>query len=197
MSTGFEDLEKIAITNVTKPEPMTFLRLWWTKKYRLPVTSNEWLNSYPEDIAVELLEERYLNDEKSAKEARLKYLGVEIATDDPLIDKWEREIARGETPDLSEGEDEKSRRRDEWVREQAELHYAETGERLYKAHEMEGRYVQDQTPDLDYTQQSRGDVLQEAVDLMGSDPQGVEDVLEQIPPEMFDAFMGAIEDLKG
>ena len=176
---------------------MTFLRLWWTKKYRLPVTSNEWLNSYPEDVAVELLEERYLNDEKSAKEARLKYLGVEIATDDPLIDKWEREIARGETPDLSEGEDEKSRRRDEWVREQAELHYAETGERLYKAHEMEGRYVQDQTPDLDYTQQSRGDVLQEAVDLMGSDPQGVEDVLEQIPPEMFDAFMGAIEDLKG
>jgi hypothetical protein len=27
----------------------------------------------------------------------------EYLTDDPLIDKWEAQLARGETPDLSEG----------------------------------------------------------------------------------------------
>ena len=32
--------------------------------------------------------------------------GDETFTDDPLIDKWEAELAEGRIPDLSEGEDE-------------------------------------------------------------------------------------------
>ncbi len=80
---------------------MTLLRQWWTKKYRRPITSTEWLNSDITDICVDFFEDLYQNSDEMARKARLKYLGYEFQlTGDHFVDYWEQQIARGEVPDL-------------------------------------------------------------------------------------------------
>jgi hypothetical protein len=90
---------------MTDPDIITVLRRWWTKKYRLPVSSLEWENSYFEDLFVEFYEDLMENDKELARELRVKYTGMEVGpSGDSMADMWERQIARGEVPDLSLGD---------------------------------------------------------------------------------------------
>lgn len=84
---------------------MTILRRWWTKKYQLPWTHELAQNSTEFELAVEFFEDLFEKDPKAMLEAARGADG-EIhfeETDDELIDKWERELAQGITPDLTEG----------------------------------------------------------------------------------------------
>jgi len=87
-------------------------------KYTRPITSVEWQNSYLDDLFVEMYEDLLEQDKDLLRELSLKYLGMEVSpTGDPLIDKWERQIARGEMPDLNEGEDDVAKSRDALVKQ--------------------------------------------------------------------------------
>lgn len=114
---------------------MVALRRWFVRKFRRPLTSEEWLTSYPDELAVMMFEDILDEDEELAKELRLKHLGYEVAlTGDPLVDMWERQIAQGVEPDLDYEEPENSKERDRKIREDARRHYAEHGrDRLYRA----------------------------------------------------------------
>lgn len=75
-----------------------------------------------------------MEDEQKARECRLKHLGYELSPGgDPLIEQWERAIALGLDPDLDIDEDEIAKRRDQKIQREAEEHYQQTGEVLYKA----------------------------------------------------------------
>lgn len=93
------------------------IRKWWVDKYKRPTTDARYLSrSWPE-WQVEMFEdmlaqresilERVSAGEVDAKEgatiidALNKLLGDE-RTVDPLVDKWERELASGKVPNLDE-----------------------------------------------------------------------------------------------
>lgn len=82
-----------------------FLRRWWTEKYKLP-----WTNpAFQESTTLELLTEYFEDDFEKHPNELLKAGKNEDGeivfeeTGDPIIDKWEREIAMGIEPDLTEG----------------------------------------------------------------------------------------------
>ena len=78
--------EAKAIRNVTSPDTMTALRLWWTHRYKRPTTSPEWGDSFFDDLLVEFLEDLYHKDEELSAKARLKHLGSEMGpTGDPFL----------------------------------------------------------------------------------------------------------------
>lgn len=96
------------------------IRKWWVDKYKRPANDPLFLNrSWPEwqvemfeDMLAqrEVILERVGAGEVDAKEgaavidALNKLLGDERVVD-PLVDKWERELAAGKTPNLDEVED--------------------------------------------------------------------------------------------
>ena len=83
---------------------------------------------------IHFLEDHFENDEEEARKARLKYLGYELSpTGDRLVDKWERQVAKGEIPDLEEDEPLNAKIRDAKIRAAAERFYNLTGERVYIA----------------------------------------------------------------
>lgn len=81
------------------------MRRWWERKFSLPwsderaqsLTLFELTKLYWEDI--------YASDSKALMEASRNENGDVVfeETGDPLIDKWEKEIAMGAKPDLTEG----------------------------------------------------------------------------------------------
>lgn len=94
------------------------MRRWWTSKYKLPVTSREWEVSIFEDLYVEFLEDLIVSDKDFSASLYEKHLAEgKISTGDPLLDRWERQIARGEDPDLDYMEDSVAAERDALVRE--------------------------------------------------------------------------------
>lgn len=83
---------------------------------------------------IHLLEDHYVNDDESARKARLKYLGYEMDTSgDHLVDRWEKQVAKGEIPDLDQDEPENAKIRDAKIREASQRYYELTGERVYIA----------------------------------------------------------------
>ena len=96
------------------------IRKWWVDKYKRPASDPMFLSrSWPEwqvemfeDMLTqrEIIIERVANGEIDAKDGALaleglnKILGDERVID-PLVDKWERELAMGKTPNLDEVED--------------------------------------------------------------------------------------------
>jgi len=114
---------------------MTVLRRWWTKKYRLPITSEHWKNAFKDELLAEFLEDLIDDDEEYARELRLKHLGYEVApSGDPIIDLWEKQIAEGIVPDLDYDEPENAKLRDERIRKMARRYYSEYGRSsLFKA----------------------------------------------------------------
>lgn len=95
------------------------IRRWWVEKYKRPTNDPSFMRrSWPE-WQVEMFEdmlgqretilERVANGEADAKDAAAaidalnKVLGDE-RTVDPLVDKWERELATGKMPNLDEVE---------------------------------------------------------------------------------------------
>ena len=107
---------------------MVVLRRWFSKKFRLPITSKEWLDSYVDDLLTQMMEDVYEQDDELLREGRIKHLGTEIGpTGDPLIDMWEKQISEGRVPDLNYKEPENAKQRDKKIREAARRHYAVHG----------------------------------------------------------------------
>lgn len=81
---------------------------------------------------IEFMEDMLEDDEDEARKARLKHLGRESAvTGDWLTDYWERQVARGETPDLDAFEPENARKRWEAMREASRRYTELTGDPFY------------------------------------------------------------------
>ena len=74
------------------------------RKYRLPPTSDEFLRCTPEEMLIEFFEDWYLDHpDRQARTEVHERTDVEYhVTGDPLVDRWEREIAEGKEPDLDE-----------------------------------------------------------------------------------------------
>ena len=101
------------------------LRQWWVQKYGLPPTHEAFVSQsvgelfleYYEDLLVELdaLEAAFEKNPEDLDGRRIERMGIirkvllgeeaAMITGDPLIDKWEREIREGKTPNLDEGLD--------------------------------------------------------------------------------------------
>jgi len=95
------------------------LSRWWSKKYRLPANHDlfiarsyaEWHLEYLEDLyfdrqaVIEELEYA-TGDEVRALQGQLRSLsealGIEASYNDPLVEKWEQEIAEGKVPSFEE-----------------------------------------------------------------------------------------------
>lgn len=81
---------------------MEMLRRWWTEKYKLPSNHELLQNSTVFDLLVDFWLGHY---ERNSLEAYRNEDGVIqfINTGDELIDKWEKELSEGKTPDYLEG----------------------------------------------------------------------------------------------
>ena len=74
------------------------MRRWWTEKYQKSHQSDEFKRYTLSALLVEFFEDYYAKHPAKVRELDLPFL----STGDPMIDKWEREIAAGITPDLME-----------------------------------------------------------------------------------------------
>ena len=101
-------------------EGMGKLKNWWSKKYSLPCNHELFLTRSIGSLSIEMYSDLYIKrdeledslKELSGKEADLVVKQIndinasledgEYFTTDPLIDKWEKELEAGLTPDLSE-----------------------------------------------------------------------------------------------
>jgi hypothetical protein len=83
------------------------------RKYSLPWTHSLFQSATAFELLVEFYEDLFEKDPKAALEAGRNEDGEIIMDDtgDPLIDKWERELAMGLEPDLTEGLSDKERKR--------------------------------------------------------------------------------------
>lgn len=99
------------------------LRRWWCRKYNRPPNDPAYLELAEAEIMQEWLEDLYAEkadllqqlEDPDLEDAipimqRINRLSEALGetdrvTDDPLIDKWEAQLARGEIPDLTEGLD--------------------------------------------------------------------------------------------
>jgi len=98
------------------------LRRWWCKKYKRPsndpllleLSEPELLEEWYEDLYAEkrdlesALEEGDVDYHSTTRRLRTICEALEESGEafyDPLIDKWEEQLARGEIPDLTEGLD--------------------------------------------------------------------------------------------
>lgn len=104
----------MAARNLRDPDLETVLRRWWVKKYKLPWTHSLAQEATYAELLVEFYEDYFEEKPEEARKALAK--GGEFyfeSTGDPMIDKWERELAAGVTPDLTESysPEERARRR--------------------------------------------------------------------------------------
>lgn len=81
------------------------LRRWWTKKYQLPWTHEAFQTTPIEDLLTERYEDLFEADPDALFEAGRNEDGeIEFEDiDDPLLQKWEKELSLGVVPDLTEG----------------------------------------------------------------------------------------------
>lgn len=81
------------------------LRRWWERKFSLPWSDDRAQTLTLFELTKLYWEDVYANDPKMLLEAAKNERGDVIfeETGDPQIDKWEKEIAMGGTPDLTEG----------------------------------------------------------------------------------------------
>jgi hypothetical protein len=78
------------------------LRRWVEERYQLPLTHEAFQDVTPFELLVWFWEDHFENNPIEAKKVG-DGNEVQFVTDDPLINKWEAEIAKGLTPDLMEG----------------------------------------------------------------------------------------------
>jgi hypothetical protein len=94
------------------------LKRWWTKKYKLPANHELFVNQSEAELALEMFEDMLLRkqeildeletaDTKHSNELyqQLNALNValgeaEVVQDD-LVERWEKELEQGITPDLN------------------------------------------------------------------------------------------------
>lgn len=125
MRLRFQDTERLkreAKENVQSG--LAGLRRWWSKKYKLPPNHGLFVGQSVGDLNLEMFEDWMLRIEEIEKALEDKsymfnveqirdmqremneLLGAledEPVVEDDLIDKWERELEAGVTPDLNEG----------------------------------------------------------------------------------------------
>lgn len=78
---------------------MEALARWWQRKYKLPSNHELFLERTEFDLMVEFYEDMF--DEKPLEAMRNEDGHIQFTdTGDPLIDKWEAEIAQGMDPNL-------------------------------------------------------------------------------------------------
>lgn len=84
---------------------MTSLRRWWVQKYTRPWTHRLFQEADAFDLLVEFYEDLFDKYPAEALKAAKNEDGEIVFddVDDPLIQKWEEELAAGLTPDLEEG----------------------------------------------------------------------------------------------
>jgi hypothetical protein len=93
---------------ITKPTDLQRLERWWSTKYKLP--SNHKLfqeRSFFEHL-VEYFEDYYTNNPVEANRNEDGIIQFKD-TGDPLLDKWNEEIAEGKAPDFWEAFSEESK----------------------------------------------------------------------------------------
>lgn len=92
------------------------------RKYRLPPTSDEYLRYTAEELLVEFYED-YLAERPELQVHRdvdERTGQAFFVTGDPLVDKWEREVAAGLEPDLDEALSPSQREHEEAVQRAGE-----------------------------------------------------------------------------
>ncbi len=80
---------------------MERLSLWWTKKYKLPYNHELFQDRTIFDLLTEFYVDYYENAPLEAYRNPDGHIQFKD-TGDSLIDKWEEQIARGQSPDLNE-----------------------------------------------------------------------------------------------
>ena len=97
-----EAAQAVARRQKLEPTLVEMLRRWWTEKYKLPSNHELLQNSTVFDLLVDFWLGHY---ERNSLEAYRNEDGVIqfINTGDELIDKWEKELSEGKTPDYLEG----------------------------------------------------------------------------------------------
>lgn len=97
-----EAAKEIARRRRKDPTLQEVLARWWQRKYNLPWNHDLFQDRTIFDLLVEFWEDYY---EQKPLEAHRNADGhVQFKdTGDPLIDKWEEQIAQGIMPDFSEG----------------------------------------------------------------------------------------------
>jgi hypothetical protein len=120
MRRPFSDVERIR--KEARVSHSTFesrVRRWWTRKYKLPASSALFLEQRFAELLQEFFEDLWseyeILKEVFDKEGRLEaleharllelekaLLDARTELQDPLIEKWERELREGRMPDLEE-----------------------------------------------------------------------------------------------
>lgn len=88
---------------------MTTLRIWWTRKYRSSWKCKEFQESTVHELLTDFYLDYFLEHPNEALKFESEHGGVVFETGDPLIDRWEQQIAQGLEPDLTEGLSEKEK----------------------------------------------------------------------------------------
>lgn len=78
------------------------LRRWVEDRYSLPLTHESFQDLTPFELLVWFWEDHFERNPIEAKKVGVDD-EVQFVTDDPLLNKWEAEIAKGLVPDLMEG----------------------------------------------------------------------------------------------
>lgn len=86
------------------------MRRWAEAKYKIPWTHEAFQQQTLLDLLTSFWEDHYADNPLEAK--RTPSGEVTFQTGDPLLDKWEREIAEGYEPDLTEGLSDKDREKE-------------------------------------------------------------------------------------
>ncbi len=115
---GTERLKTLAQNNLENW--IVRLKYWWVGKYNLPPNHPLLLDLTLAELALDWYNDRYMtraaiqarleiatsHEEESSLRTRLNDINVSLGeaeeVEDELIDKWERELAEGKMPNLSE-----------------------------------------------------------------------------------------------
>jgi len=113
------DLVKRKAQNNVK-NGMVQLKRWWTNKYKLPASHALFENQSSAELYLEFFEDMFaqrqeilasleeegnqVDQERAYKQLNAinRALDLPEVVSDPLIDKWERELAEGKEPDFEE-----------------------------------------------------------------------------------------------
>lgn len=98
------------------------MKRWWVQKYKLPASHDAFTSQTLGDLLLEFYEDAWLElrtieahaekhgnpgQEVMTRWNALRKLLLDaeedMITGDPLVDKWERELREGKTPNLNEG----------------------------------------------------------------------------------------------
>lgn len=93
--------KEVAKRRVLEPSLVETLSRWWEEKFKLPSNHDLFQECSIYELTTKFWEDHYLNDPLSVyrnEKGEVQF----VKTGDPLIDKWEQELADGKTPNYLE-----------------------------------------------------------------------------------------------